>query len=284
MRKFVLLVFISFFCCASCAGAEKKEIKASDILKTIKKGKPVQIVGKIILDDLDFTQANEPFVMDAFTVQTEITSNVFFSHCVFMGKVTSNNSKGKTNLQSVFKNNLIFNNCDFRGEVDFSDAVVFGKTDFSQSTFRKQANFNNISVWSKGSYFDNMVAEQNFSMIYAFFWGNLSFLDAKFQAKSSFQEIKVTGNLSFINAVFADNVDFALMETGRTLFNYAAFEKNASFSNARFLSSAEFVHTTFGGSTNFENAYFSDVVKTEGVENIDFSKAFFIQKQEMKGK
>jgi len=280
MRKFVLLVFISFFCCVSCANAqkEKKEIKASDILKTIEKGKPVQIVGKIIVDDLDFSQANEPFVLDAFNVQTEITSNIFFSHCVFMGNVTSNSSKGKTNLQSVFKNNLIFNQCDFRGEVDFRSAVVFGKVDFSQSTFRKQANFNNISVWSKSSYFDNMVAEQKFSMIYASFFGNVSFLDAKFQEKTSFQEIKVNGNLSFINAVFADNVDFALMEAGRTLFNYAVFEKNVSFGNARFSSSAEFINTTFGGDVNVENAYFADVVKINGTENIDFSKAFFVRK------
>ena len=278
MRKFALLAFVSFFCCLSCTSAEKKELKSSDIIKLIKKGKPVQIVGKIILDDLDFTQANEPFVVDASTVQTEITSNIFFSNCVFMGKVTSNSSKGKINLQSVFKNNLIFSSCDFRGEVNFRNAVVFGKTDFSQSTFRKQANFNNISVWSKGSYFDNIAAEQNFTMIYASFLGNLSFLDAEFQTKSSFQEIKVNGNLSFINVIFADNVDFALMEAGRTMFNYAVFEKNASFGNARFLSSAEFINAAFRGNTNFENAYFSNVVKIDGAENIDLSKAFFIRK------
>jgi len=280
MRKTILFIITSLFLFTSCAHAEKKEMNSSDIIKLIKNGKPVQIVDKIILDDLDFTQANEPFVLNAFTVQTEIAPNIFFSHCVFMGKVTSNSSKGKTNLQSVFKNNLIFNNCDFRGEVNFRNAVVFGKTDFSQSTFRQPANFNNISVWSKGSYFDNIVAEQNFDMIYAAFFGNLSFLGAKFQTKSSFQELKVNGNLTFINAVFSENVDFALIETGRTLFNYAIFEKNVSFGNARFSSSVEFINTTFNGNVNFDNAYFSDIVNTEEVKskNIDFSKAFFVRK------
>jgi len=280
MKKHILFIITLLFLFSSCAYAEKKEMKSSEIIKLIKKGKPVQIVDKIILDDLDFSQANEPFVVNAFTVQTEITQNVFFSHCVFMGKVTSNSSKGKTNIQSVFKNNLIFNDCDFRGEVNFRNAVVFGKTDFSRSTFRKQTNFNYISVWSKGSYFDNIVAEQKFDMIYASFFGNLSFLDAKFQTKSSFQEIKVNGNLSFINVIFADNVDFALMEAGRTLFNYAVFEKNVSFGNAYFSGSAEFINTTFGGNANFENVYFSDIVKTDGIKpkNIDFSKAFFVRK------
>ena len=278
MKKTTLFIIIPLFLFSSCAHAEKKEIKSSDIVALIKKGKPVQIVDKIILDDLDFTQANEPFVVNAFTVQTEIASNIFFSHCVFMGKVTSNSSKGKTSLQSVFKNNLIFNNCDFRGEVNFRNAVVFGKTDFSQSTFRQQANFNNISVWAKGSYFDYMVAEQSFDMIYASFYGNLSFLDARFQTKSSFQEIKVNGNLTFINAVFAENTDFALLEAGRTLFNYAVFEKNVSFGNARFTALAEFIHTTFNGNTNFENTYFADTVHTEGSSNMDFSKAFFVRK------
>ena len=58
----LFLVFVAVFMCFSCVGAEKKEIKASEVIKLIRKGKPVQIVDKIILGDLDFTADSEPFI------------------------------------------------------------------------------------------------------------------------------------------------------------------------------------------------------------------------------
>jgi len=99
----------------SCQGADKKEINASEVIKLLKSGKDVQLVDRIIMDDLDFTAAGEPCALNTTLLQCETNSNIFFSNCIFIGKVTSNGRKEQSAVQSRFNKNLIFLNCDFRG-------------------------------------------------------------------------------------------------------------------------------------------------------------------------
>ncbi len=269
---------MSVFLCFSCVGAEKKEIKASEIIQLIKKGKHVQIVNKIILDDLDFTKESDPFILNANVLQVEIKSNIFFSNCIFMGKVTSNGKVDPLSVHTVFKNNLVFVECDFRGEVDFEGAIVYGMVNFSKSVFRDNANFNNLAVWSKDSYFSEVKAEKGFSMIYSSFYGNLYFLDAHFDGPASFQESSIKGKLSFNNNVFKERAGFDLMEIcGGAFFNYATFEKNADFSFSRFLHTTEFVNTIFKEKGNFEKTFFLNTVRFVDVDttNLILTDTFF---------
>lgn len=265
---------IHFFTCTvfllisyGCSGAEKKEMRASEIIKLVKKNIPVQVVDRIILGDLDFTEGGEPFILNAHLLQCEIRSNIFFESCVFMGKVTSNGKHGKTSVQACFRNNLVFTGCDFRGEADFDGAVVFGAVNFGRSVFRENVNFNNMSVWAKDSYFSEMKAEKNFMMIYASFWGNLHFPDAVFSGNFSFQESSVKGKLMFHNSSFAERAEFDLIEvSGNAFFNYAGFEKTANFSRSRFMSSVNFADASFAGQADFDKASFMNTVNFDGVD------------------
>ena len=278
MYRPLFLVVAAVFMCFSCAGAEKKEIKASEIIKLIKKGKPVQIVDKIILDDLDFTADSKPFILNAGNLQNEINANIFFTNCLFTGKVSSNSKSKALPMHTVFRKNLVFADCDFRGEVDFEGAIVFGMVNFSKSVFREKANFNNLSVWAKDSYFSEMTAEKDFSFIYTSFSGNLYFRDASFNGKTSFQESSVKGKLSFNNSVFKEKAGFDLMEIcGGAFFNYTVFEKNADFSFSRFLSTAEFVSADFKETGNFEKTFFLRTVRFVEVDknNLMFTDTYF---------
>jgi len=266
MRK-LLLFLLPVLMVFSCNGADRKEMNASEIIKLLKAGKDVQLVDRIIMDDLDFTVAGEPFALNVNLLQNETTSNIFFSNCIFIGKVTSNGKKGAASVQSRFSKNLIFLNCDFRGEVDFGQAIVFGMVNFSKSIFRENTNFNNMSVWSKDCYFSEIKAEKDFSMIYASFLGNLDFMNAHFQQNTSFQETSVKGSLSFNNAVFEERAGFDLMEIGGSaFFNYAVFEKRVNFSFSRFLHTANFVKTTFKEKGNFEKAQFLNTARFEEID------------------
>ena len=278
MRK-LLLLLIPVLMVFSCNGAEKKEITASDIIKLLKSGKDIQLVGRIIMDDLDFTIAGEPVALNVNLLQNETSSNIFFSGCIFIGKVTANGKKGQAAIQSRFSKNLLFLNCDFRGEVDFGQSVVFGMVNFSKSIFREDANFNNMSVWSKDSYFSEVKAEKNFSMIYTAFMGNLYFINAQFEQNATFQETSVKGSLSFNNAAFKERAGFDLMEIcGSAFFNYVVFEKTVNFSFSRFLHTADFVKTTFKEKGNFEKASFLNTVRFEDVDmekNLILTDTFF---------
>ncbi len=112
-------------------------------------------------------------------LQCEINVNLFFSNCIFIGKVSSEGTYKTLPVHSCFKNNLVFFACDFRDEVDFSNSVVFGMVNFNKSIFSEKTSFNNMVAWSKDSYFSEIKAEKEFSMVYASFLGNLYFMDAR---------------------------------------------------------------------------------------------------------
>lgn len=264
----ILLLCLSAFVTFSCTATGKKDIKASDIIRLLQKGKDVQIADKIVWGDLDFTTLGNLKVRTPGLLQADVEGNIFFSNCVFMGKVFSAGKKGALPVTARFKCNLVFHECDFRGEVDFSNAEVSGMAYFGKSVFRENARFNQLSVWSKDSYFSEVKAEKDFSMVYSAFEGNLYFLDAVFGQKASFQEMSVQGKLSFNNAFFKEKAGLDLMSVnGAAFFNYAVFEKGADFSYSRFLHTADFINTTFGDKGNFEKTYFLNTVRFKEVDN-----------------
>lgn len=267
MSRIIYILICLLLLCASCNGAERKEMNASEIVKLLKRGKPVQIVGKIILDDLDFTEASQPFIVTAGMLQTEIASNIFFSNCIFMGKVTANGLRERLPVHTSFKNNVVFSACDFRGEVDFNNAVVFGMFHFGQSVFREKAAFDNLTVWAKDSYLSEVQAERDFSMVYGAFSGNLYVLNAQFSGRFSMQETSVGGKISFNNSIFHEKAGFDLIRVERAaFFNYATFEKVADFSFAQFLHTTEFVGTKFNEKGVFEKTFFLNTVCFEDID------------------
>jgi len=269
MKAKIVTFLMSVAVCYSCAGADKKEIKASEIIKLVKDGKPVQMVDKIILDDLDFTTSVEPYIVTANMLQCDIPSNIFFEGCVFMGKVTSNskNEKTKSPVHSCFRSNLVFTGCDFRGEVDFNGAVVFGMVNFNRSVFRAKACFNNIAVWAKDCSFSEMNTEKEFMMISASFAGNIDIIGSVFSGNTSFQLTSVKGTLMFRNSSFKDRAGLDLMETGGdAFFNNVTFAKTANFSWSRFMNTVNFSNATFEDKANFEKTFFLNTVNFEGID------------------
>jgi len=276
--KNLLFTCILLFVCCGCNGAEKKEMKAAEVVKLVQKGKPVLLVNRIIFGDLDLTAAGKPFVKNANMLQVEIQSNIYFDGCVFLGKVTSNGKHGTTPVQSCFNNNLSFVGCDFRGAVDFDGATVFGVVNFGRSIFREEAGFSNMTVWAKDSYFSEMKAEKTFLMINSSFWGGLHFPNTAFDGPASFQETSVKGKLVFNNCIFAERAGFDLMDVyGSAFFNYARFAETVDFLRMRFLYTADFVQTAFNAQANFEKASFMNAVNFEEVDRdkLNLADAYF---------
>jgi hypothetical protein len=256
-------------------------MKASEIIKLMQKGTPVQLVNKIITGDLDFTLAGQAYNLNANLYQCELGSNILFSDCIFLGKVTSNGKRGNTPVQACFKNNLVFLGCDFRGEVNFNGAIVFGTVNFGRSVFREDADFSNVMVWAKDCYFSEMKAEKSFLMIYASFAGNLNFTNAAFSGNASFQETSVKGKLVFNNSKFAERAGFDLIDVyGNAFFNYVEFAKTADFSWAIFRFKTDFVKAIFGAQANFEKTSFMNTVNFEGINtaSLRLDEAFFLIK------
>ena len=73
MRKIRILIACMCVCFVSCTHADDKNVKASDIIKMIQKGKPVQMAGKVIFGDLNF-RLNNLNTDDLFKLINQIES------------------------------------------------------------------------------------------------------------------------------------------------------------------------------------------------------------------
>ncbi len=236
---------------SSCSQAEQKEMKAKDLLKVLEKGKSLEIANVIILDDLDFTTLENEQMLSANQVQVVVPENVFFYNCIFMGKVTTSGTKAisskEVQKQMKFEQNFVFQNCDFRGEVNFDNLIVKGQFSLEKSKFRQFASCNNMMIWSKDTYLSEIEAEQPFNMIYSTFLGSVYMSDAIFHEKFAMQESTIQGKFVANNLKANKMASFDMLSVrGRAMFNYAEMKEFALFSEARFHDDAEFIKTDFG--------------------------------------
>ena len=255
MKGIILCLFFSFLF-TSCYSASKKEIRASEILKLINKGEPVQFHDKIILDDLDFSETKDAHISSISSIQKPVRPNILFVNCVFMGKVTATGAYQRLQKVVLFERNVNFFNCDFRKEVNFESAIFRGDIDFSRSTFRDKASFNEITIFGKKNLFTEIVSESTFHMINVLIHGNINFMDAKFQSNTSFQSMTVN-TLQFSNVVFEKEIDFSnTVVYKNSFFNYVVYNGNAIFSFSKFYGEADFQNSSFEQEADFSGSFY----------------------------
>lgn len=258
MSLFVMLMA----CTTACSGKKSKDMKASDIVSLIKKGKDVTISDKVIFGDLDLTDFEKYQVLAFPNMETHIPVNVVFMNCVFMGKVSTtgkmsvNGSKRKVDVFSVFEKNLTFFACDFRGEVVMDEMVVNGRLEFSNSVFRENVSMN--SLYAKGPRvgFLEIECEKEFSMCFARFLADANFMDAKFHQRANFMGMRAKG-LQFSNAQFGADADFSnSIFAGDVAFNYIKCAGNLQFSFSKFMGDYDLLKSVSEGDCSFERSLF----------------------------
>jgi len=222
---FLLAILLTL---TSCFGGTT--LKAEDIIKKLEKGEPVELKDALVEGVLDFSSIGRLSPVGASMLEARVMANFFCLRCVFKEKVVAQ----KNNIRTRFDGNVVFLESEFQKEVDFSNAVVYGTINFTKSLFKENAAFNQISVWSKDSYFPEITASKKFSLDASSFYGNLSFFGAKFLGSFSLQEVFVLGTLQSSNADFGGKTDFAMLKVGnRALFHYAKFKHEPDFSSIK---------------------------------------------------
>lgn len=272
LHKIILIGLCMLF--SGCSQAEQKEMKAKDLLKVLEKGKSLEIANVIILDDLDFATLENEQMLSANQVQVVVPGNVFFYNCIFMGKVTTSGTKTisskEVQKQMKFEQNFVFQNCDFRGDVNFDNTIVQGQFSLEKSKFRQFTSCNNMMIWSKDIYLSEIEAEKPFNMIYSTFLGNVYLNDAIFHEKIAMQESTIHGKFVTNNLKANKVASFDMLSVrGRAMFNYAEMKGVALFSESRFFDDAEFIKTDFGAQsrdTIFKGSHFYGKNINEDVE------------------
>ena len=150
---------------------------------------------------------------------------------------------------------------EFKGPVDFSEAVFHGKTRFSHMTFSDFVDFNDAEFLGDAE-FNN-----------AEFSGHAEFFDTKFSGGAAFSFAKFSKNTRFVGTEFLGYAWFSYIEfSGVTDFNHAKFSKTAMFNYTNFSGDTSFEHAKFLGVTHFDNARFSEKRKIR----FDFSRFYEI--------
>ncbi len=254
MRIIRVLLVAAGVVLASCGEAKNDaEVKASDVLAQISKDKSVEVVGKIVWDDVDFASVGDLQLIGTSVAQRRIGVNVVFVDCVFMGKVSATGTMDadgtKVAVQTKFAENVLFVGCDFRAEVNMDNALCVGNLSFDGCTFREKASMNGLEVMGRSASFRKVVAEKSFSLIYSKFAGNVTMSEAKFAAKLSMQEATV-GERLFAPSMVTSKADFGLLWVQKNaVFNYCDFAAGVNFDNARFDGDLEAIETTTDGTS-----------------------------------
>ncbi len=236
-----------------------KSMKASDILKRLRKGENIQVFNAMIEGDLDFTEASSPALTSQNQFTSDIAQHISFFNCVFSGKVIAYKKvidKNAFFYRTRFGGNLCFFGCDFHNIVNFRNATVYGDVYFPNCQFFNDASFDWMLINGTQVNFVSATASKKFDFSNTVVRGNISFMDAKFAEDASFPGLKAE-DLNFNNISVGGQ--FRLSESkisGIIMFNYAMVEGETLLSYSKFDDKVNIIQSTFEGDFSIQESVF----------------------------
>ncbi|HEY9114150.1 MAG TPA: pentapeptide repeat-containing protein [Bacteroidales bacterium] len=240
----IYLIVITAIIMTTCASSNVSQNKGS-FEDLIIAGKDILFKDMTFTEDIDFTQFEKNLISEG-VYQVRIASSVTFQNCTFKGKVISykKNEDGTLTLAS-FQSNLSFIGCNFKNEVSFRGASVFGRTDFTGSAFSKTASFEECTFF-QNAYFRASNYHEEVRFQNAVFMQKANFLNAEFDVTVSFQQAVFHSEAQFSSVKFIGYADFGLINCyGNFFANYAVFANQAIFNNGFYNSQADFISINF---------------------------------------
>jgi hypothetical protein len=281
-KAFQGVTLFSFFllsCTQNVPGNGKEEVIASNIIKILNKDQTVHFENNIITGDLDFSQVENKTKVHSTLCQSVIKVAVSFTNCQFKGRVICTGKSDGITYQSVFMQNLIFNNCEFNSIADFQSVTVFGNVSFTGCMFIDLALFNSFYAHAKTTYFGQITAEKDFSLQDALFLGSCDFFKGHFKGVISFQGSRFDGLFNFSAVQCDSRADFSKVRFNNNCnFNYTVFAGIVRFNQMRSLGTTDFIQVQFNKDALFTNALFYDNCKFNEAKvaaGFDFTSTIF---------
>lgn len=258
----------------SCATKNASSNEDNSMKNLLKKNQPVYIENQTIDEVLDFTSFFNAHQISDGVFQVNINSGVTFKKCVFNKPVSAyKKMENGAVVLTAFKGNVSFIDCIFVEDVNFRGSSIYGRTDFTGSTFNVSANFEELNS-HENAYFNQSVFEGPLRFQNAFFNQKANFMNAEFYDNISFQNTVFNSEVQFSAAKFYKYADFTLIDSrGKALFNYADFMGKVDFAHSIFMQDFDFVSTK-NKTTSFDNCRFLGKAR---FNNIEVSSALSIK-------
>jgi len=278
--KYVVLIWVALVQ-MSCATQNSSPNEDRSMKDLIKNSQSVDINDKTINDIVDFTSYVDKHLISEGVYQVNINSNITFKNCIFKKPVIAYKREENGNIVlTSFKGTISFIDCIFKEDVNFRGSSIYGRTDFTGSTFNLNANFEELNC-HENAFFNKTIFEGPLRFQNAFFNQKANFMNAGFFDSVSFQSSVFNAELQFSAAKFYKYADLTLIDCrAKVLFNYAEFRDNAELSHSIFFQDFDFVSTK-NKTTNFDNCRFLGLArfdKTEVVSSLSFMQSYFLLK------
>ncbi|EEB73457.1 potassium channel family protein [Thermococcus sp. AM4] len=198
---------------------------------------------------------------------------VYFGETQFKGVVFQNTQfKGKTVfiganfvgkyalfLKTEFSKPVWFKNAIFKIQIGTSELskvgfeLVHGRVIFREAIFRGGALFNGVTFTAESEFIETE------------FRGDTNFMHCTFERSINVLKSKFLGKeTSFVKSIFRDNASFDFSKFREVFFNFAVFEKEASFKNVKFYNETQFKEVEFKKAVEFQGAEFKSKTTFEG--------------------
>lgn len=277
MKYFILVLVVLVQ--ISCATQNSSSNEDNSMKYLIKKELPVYIENQTINETIDFTSFLSTHLISEGIYQVDIKSGITFKKCIFNMPVNAYKKLENGDvILSAFQGNVSFIDCIFKEGVSFRGSSIYGRTDFTGSTFNKDVNFEELNC-HENAFFNQCVFEGSSRFQNSFFNQKANFMSIESYDTISFQSSLFNSELQCSAGKFFKYADFTLIDCrGKVLFNYAEFNDKANFSNSIFVQDFDFVNTR-NSATNFNNSRFLGLVrfnKTEVSSFLSLKESYFL--------
>ncbi len=225
--------------------AEGGTLTGGQIVEMLKTGGTLQLKDCTIQGVLDFTKSSGVCSLIA-VAPAYVEGDIVFSHCVFEDSVTAfAERENAQKIYTMFENNVVFQDCEFKRGVNFTQADFRGRFDFDLCRVAGDAAFDGC-----------------------FFRRGLSFAMANFNGDATFVSMVCNGRANFMKSFFRKSVVFQrckmedmAMFADSHFYGYAEFSKmlvfnDFDFTNTLFADRAVFMRSIFFGNIKFANCVF----------------------------
>lgn len=230
-----LFIFCLCVIASATGAAAQTRIQASEIIRQIEAGRPVEynnveIEGDIDLTDLK-TRYRESSPLGWFSssddlYEASVNVSLTFTNCVFRGDVLAYyhiETRDETYV-AHFEKDVMFKNCTFKRSSEFKYSKFNGSAVFTGCTFNESANFK-YAKFSGGPLFNQARFESGGDFKYAKFPGDASFEKASFYGLANFKYAKFNSPLNMKGIDFNGSEDFKYTKIdGRSMTSHLLTE------------------------------------------------------------
>ena len=277
----------------SCTPAEREAhaVRGEAVVDAIAKGRPVDLLGVIVLGDLIFdhlavqTTSRSPVSASETANQADraggngqriVREGLSLRDSVVTGEVRHRSADGTLR----FEGPVDFYGSHFKEGVDLSRSVFQGAVELSAATFEKEAYFVQgqfaqqmdcrETKFGPSTRFHRSVFRGSVNCTGALFDGTAEFLEVTFEQPAVFERSRFGLGTGFSGSRFKSRVNFSEAIFSReTFFGFAAFESEVVFAGAQFLGAADFSNVEFRQQDDLAQARFDQPLRLDQTKRLE---------------